>query len=122
MMKVSSAVLLVPLLGLLVLMDQAVAGGSRRSFARHSSRSFALPLVTTNYRSQSAHHLSTPNRPSGLEFLEPDADKIREVQPVNVSDKKRRAYIASFVECGDIPQKDAHVLVFLGQFYLFLIL
>ena len=92
-MKVLSAILLVPLLGLLVLMDQAVAGGSRRSFARHSSRSFALPLVTTNYRSRSSHHLSTPNRPSGLEFLEPDADKIREVQPVNVSDKKGRAYI-----------------------------
>lgn len=79
-MKISASLLVA---AFLVLVDQTHAG-SRRSFGLH--RGFAP--VTANHRSQqqqSTPHYSTTSRPSGLEFLESDADKIREVKPVNVS-------------------------------------
>ena len=78
MMK--SSALLLPLLAFLAVVEQAHAN-SRRSFAPVQYPGFAPR--TANRRSQSSHY---SNRPSGLEFLESETDKINEVQQVNVSE------------------------------------
>ena len=81
MVKFAASLLVAPLLAFSVLVDQAHAG-SRRSFGLHQG--FA-PMTVNRRSQQRTAHYSTASRPSGLEFLESDADKIREVQPVNVS-------------------------------------